>query len=246
MKKVPSDPARLMYAGTAFLFIVLSFIGFRHFYLHGNAYPGRPLTPPIRSVLIAHGLVMSLWMMMFVLQTLFVVKRQYRIHMFMGRIGAVLAGFVVYFGVSVSVSAARVNPPDFKLWGLVPEAFMAVSLSAIVLFAVFVGIAVWKRRRPEIHKPMMFLGTLAAVAPAIDRIAPVKSLYENSFAGGVFGPYFPVLVIGAGYLVLKTALTRTLERPAMTGFAVLAMAGALSMKLAATPVWSRVAGMLLR
>lgn len=245
MNTQKSDSLRFFYAGFTVLLFILVFIGFHFFYLRGQAYPGRPLTPPIRTIVIAHGVAMSVWMLLLIMQTLLITGRQFRLHMFLGKAGAVLAAALVYLGVRVSIEATRVNPPDFELWGLVPKEFLAVSLSAILLFGIFVAIGVWQRRRPAIHKPMMFLGTLSATGAAIDRIGPIKQLYEHTLLGQTFGPYFPLLVIGALFLLLRGILTRQLDKPFLTGLAVLGAVGAATMFFAASPQWTAVADYLL-
>ena len=58
---VRSDPVRLLYAAAALLLFVLMLFGFQQFYVHGKAYPAHPLALPIRMLLIAHGVAMTLW-----------------------------------------------------------------------------------------------------------------------------------------------------------------------------------------
>jgi hypothetical protein len=245
-KSSPKDPARFFYAGAAFVLLVLAFLGFQQFYLHGKAYPGRPLTPPIRNVLIAHGIAMTAWMLLLVIQPLLIANRHYRVHMRLGKIGAVLAAGIVFLGWSVAVGAAKVNPPDLQLWGLAPKQFLAIPVSAIVMFAGYVAIGLWNRRRPEVHRPMMLLGTLTASVAAIDRISAITHFYAHNVWGAIFGPFFASTVIGAAFLLVKWALTRTFDRTYAVGFAVLAVVGPLTMKLATTQAWDGFAGFLLR
>jgi hypothetical protein len=40
-----SNPARLLYAAVALLLLVATLLGFRQFFLHGKAYPGREIVP---------------------------------------------------------------------------------------------------------------------------------------------------------------------------------------------------------
>ena len=51
----PARALRVFHVGTALLLLSLVLWGFHHFYFSGQAYPGRPLTPPIRTLVIAHG-----------------------------------------------------------------------------------------------------------------------------------------------------------------------------------------------
>ena len=242
----PQDRARFFYAGAAILLLVLAFLGFRLFYLHGNAYPGRPLTPPIRNVVIAHGVAMSAWVVLLVIQPLLIVNGKYRVHMFLGKIGAVLAAGIVFLGLRVAVAAAAVNPPDLKLWGLVPKQFLAIPLGVIVMFAGYVAMGVWNRRRREVHRPMMLLATLFAITAATDRIGSITNLYAHTVWGSIFGPFFTILVIGAAFLLVKWALTRSFDRWYAMGYAGLVVAGPLIMKLAPTQAWDGFASFLLR
>ena len=228
------------------MLLALAFLGFRLFYLHGNAYPGRPLTPPIRNVVIAHGVAMSAWMILLVIQPLLIVNGKYRVHMALGKIGAVLAACIVFLGLRVAVAAASVNPPDLKLWGLAPKQFLAIPVGVIVMFAGYVATGVWNRRRPEVHRPMLLLGTLIAVTAATDRIGAITNLYAHTVWGAIFGPFFTTAVIGAAFLLVKWALTRSFDRAYAVGYAVFVVAGPLILKLATTSVWDGFASFLLR
>src|SRR5512143_1036283 len=189
--KEPALPnrARLFYTGAAALLLILMVLGFQQFYLHGKAFPNRELTPPIRTLLILHGTAMSAWMLLFLAQPLLIVSGNRRVHMMLGRVGAVLAACIVFLSLRVGIEAARVNPPDMKLWGLVPKQFMAIPVISILIFAVFVIVGVWNRRRPEVHRPMMLLGVLAVVPAAVDRIDAIRSLYSGTVWGTIFGPF---------------------------------------------------------
>lgn len=96
---------------------MLTFIGFKLFYLQGQAFPGRPLTPPIRTQLITHGVLMTSWMLLSVLQPLLVAAGRKRVHMTNGMFAAGLAVAIVVVGYLTAINVARVNPPDLKLFG---------------------------------------------------------------------------------------------------------------------------------
>lgn len=246
MNRERLNSARFFYVGAAIFMLVLVFAGFQLFYLQGRAYPGRPLTPPIRTVVIAHGIAMTAWMILFLIQSLLIARGNRRVHMLLGKIGAALAVAVVYSGVQVALGSASVTPPEVKLWGLEPRQFLAVSLGAIIPFAIYVAIGVWKRKRPEAHRAMILLGTLVASAPAVDRITNVRLLYEHHLLGAVFGPFLPPVVVGAAFFLVRWALTRSFDRAYAWGYAALVLIGPAAMTLAKTPAWAGVARMLLR
>lgn len=240
---VRSNPARYLYATFAGLLLVATLVGFQQFYLHGKAYPGRELLPAARPLLIAHGLAMSAWIVLFLVQTLLIAGGNRRLHMALGKIGAVLAASIVVLGWLVAIAVVRYGP-EFPLWGLTRRQFMAVPICTVTGFGIFVAIAVANRRRPDVHRPMMLLATIAIVAAATDRIAAVVALYGDTIWGRIFGPFFPVVVIGAVFFVLKWMLTRSFDRRYALGYAALVAADALIMGVAPTGAWVRFASFL--
>jgi small basic protein len=184
-------------------------------------------------------------MLLFLVQPLLIVSGNRRVHMTLGKAGAVLAACVVFLGLQVGIQAARVNPADMKLWGLAPKQFMAIPVISILMFAGFVIAGVWNRRRPEVHRPMMLLAVLAVIPAAIDRIDAIQSLYRGTMWGTIFGPFFSMLVIGLFLLLVKRLVTGSWDRWLAMGYAGLVIASALIMQLATMSAWDHVAWLLL-
>lgn len=120
-----------------------------------------------------------------------------------------------------------------------------VSSSAIVLFAVFVLIGILKRKRADVHRPMMLLASLSILPPSLDRITVIHNLFEGSVLGNLFGAYSSSLVVGIVLVALHCALTRSLNRSLAIGFAVVIAVAFATMQLAPTPAWDSVAGLLV-
>ena len=239
-----TNPARLLYAAVALLLLAATLAGFQQFYLHGKAYPGREIVSQAKLLVIAHGVAMSSWIVLFLVQPMLIVSANRRLHITLGKIGAVLAACIVVLGLRVPIEVTRFGP-EFPLWGLTRRQFMAIPMISIVVFGVFVALGVWYRRRPEIHRPMMLLATLSIVAAATDRITGLPALYGASFWGRVFGPFFPALVIGASFLVVKWLLTRSFDRYLAAGYAALVAANAMIMAVAPSDIWGRFAAFLV-
>jgi hypothetical protein len=242
---VRSDPVRLLYAAAALLLFVLMLLGFQQFYLHGRAYPADPLAPPIRMLLIAHGVAMTLWVITFAVQSVLIAGGNYRLHMAVGPFAVALAVAMVLLGLRLPIQATRFEP-DFTLWGLNRVHFMAVPIFAILTFGAFVAAGIRHRRRAEIHRPMMLLATLSIVPAATDRITGLPNLYAASIWGTLFGPFFTALIIGTLFLVVKSVLTRSFDRWFATGLAVLIVVDVFIMRLAPTDAWGRFAAFLVR
>lgn len=237
--------ARLFYSGAAALLLLLMFLGFQQFYLHGKAYPNRELASPIRTLLILHGIGMSAWVLLFLIQPLLIVAGDRRVHMMLGRIGAMLAACIIVLGFRLGIESTLISPPDLRIWGLAPKQFMAVPIISMMIFAGFVAVGVWKRQRSEIHRPMMLLASLTAMSAAISRIDSISGLYHGTVWETVFGPFFGMLVVGLLFLVMKWSLTRSFNRWFAMGYAGLAISCLLILQLATTSAWDHFASFLL-
>lgn len=247
MAKELSSPnyRRLFYPGVSVLLLILMFLGFRHFYLYGRAYPGRELAPPIRTLLILHGIGMTSWMLLFVAQPLLILAGNRRVHRLLGRIGAGLAAVMVILGFRLGIESTLLSPPELRIWGLAPKQFLAVPIISILIFSGFVILGVSKRRQPDVHRSMMLLATLAIISAAVSRVDFLNSLYLGTIWEAVFGPFFITLAIGALFLAIKWLLTRSLNPWLAWGYGGLVLSDALILQLATTGFWDRWADFLL-
>lgn len=154
---------RRLYTAGALVAAVVAFAGFaRSYYLKGSFD-----TPPLSPVLHAHGLVMTLWFVLFIVQARLVAARRTDLHRRLGVAGALLAVLVVILGAVVAIDGARggLSP------GLPPLVFLAVPLGMLVVFAALVGTAIALRHRSDWHKRLMLLATLSLLTPALARLA---------------------------------------------------------------------------
>lgn len=234
---------RMTYAVAGGVLFALMFIGFQQFYLHGRGFPNHPIFPLVKGLVIAHGLAMTVWMVLFVLQTILIVNNSFRIHMSLGIFGIALAAFILVVSPWTAIQATRLEP-DAMLYGLHRKQFLIVPLTDMLKFGPFVIIALLNRRRPEIHRPMMMLATLSVIAAATGRIPALNNIYASTVWDRLVGPYVPMLVFGAAFLVVKTILTKKFDRWFTIGFAALAAFSFLIWQTAPTVAWERVANFL--
>jgi hypothetical protein len=153
---------------------------------------------------------------------------------------------MVVLGLRVAVAVARITPPDVFTSGLAPNSFMLVPIVIILTFAIYATVGLWKRRRSEIHRPMMLLAALAAMPAPIGRINAINVLYVGTVWERRFGEFFGTLVVGAFLLGMKWLLTRAFDRWFAMGYAALLIASMLTMRLATSGAWERIAAVLLR
>jgi hypothetical protein len=246
---LPTKPAaagRYFYSIAAIVLFVLMFLGFQQFYLHGKAFPNRPLAPPVRGLLIMHGVAMTLWMVLFLVQPLLVAGGNKRMHMTVGKIGAVLALCIIGLGMYTAIQSAKFTPPEARIWGLPGKNFMAVPVISIIVFAVYVGLGVLTRKNPAIHRPMMFMAVMSTMSAPIARIEYLSSMYHLTIWEHLFGPFFMTLVIGAILFAIKTIMTRSFDRWFAISFAALVALNWFNWAVAPTDVWLTIATALTR
>lgn len=236
---------RYFYAAATVLLLVLTIVGFKLFYFQGRAYPDRELTPPIRSLVITHGVAMSLWMLLAIAQPLLVASGNVRLHRKLGVFTAGVAGALVLLGLKIGIESTRVAPPEQMFGPFTPKQFMATPVIAILMFASLVLIGVIYRQRAAIHRPAMFLATLTVVAAAISRIDALNHLYYGTVFQKIWADGFFTVVFGAAIVLAKWALTKSWDRWLGLGYAYLAVGFFGIAQIMGTAVWDRVADLLL-
>lgn len=245
-KRAPTPAAKLFFPIAAIVIAIVSVIGFSRFYMHGMAYPGREIAPPIKSLVVAHAVAMSAWLVLLIVQPWLILLRRHKLHMKLGRAGAGIAALVVLLGLWLSVRSAQVTPPEVVLWGMSPKQFMALSSTTMVVFAAFVTLGVVYRRKPHIHRAMMILGTVFMLAAAFDRIDPLKNLYMGTIWADIFGPFFLALVLGVLMAAVRSVLARRLDKVFAGGMLVLIVLAAIAMKIGPTSAWDSFASIVVK
>ncbi len=110
---------------------------------------------------------MSSWFVLFGVQTLLVEKRRIDLHRRLGVFGAVLAALMLIFGaIVVTINAREGRVPDAAAIPVI----VILSYLNLLIFGLFVGVAIYLRRRSEFHKRLMLLATLNLLSAAINRI----------------------------------------------------------------------------
>ncbi len=162
--------------------------------------------PELPLHVVAHGALMTAWMLLFFVQTLLITSDRRAVHQRLGVGGLFLAVGVVVSGVTAILLAlprliALANPPDPSI--VIAENLPAFSgdIGSFMAFSMAVGGAAYFRRRPETHKQLMLLASMLLIAPAITRIWAWSGL-ENAqeFWFPVTENGLAVLIIGGAWL----------------------------------------------
>lgn len=167
MKTQPSPKSRTgqqLFVVYAIAIAAMIFAGFaKNYYL--RAWLG---TRAITAMVHVHGLVMTMWVVLFLTQTLLVEKRRTDLHRKLGLAGASLAIIIVGLGVYTILGSIMRQHLDTsaRLYALEFVAFDGVSL---LLFGGLVLMAMRLRSRPQTHKRLMLMAMIALLPPAFGR-----------------------------------------------------------------------------
>ena len=193
--------------------------------------------PAVANALVhAHAVVMSVWVLFFVMQVALIRSRNVKLHMTMGFVGIALAALVVVVGMATAYDAQLVRgaaPP-----GANPHAFFLLPVSDMTLFVVFFSAAVYFRKRPTEHKSLMFLTAIAFTPAALFRIPAVPPDYAMIWAFGV-----PAL-ISIGALAWHSFAHGRVNRVFAAGVALVVAAVPLRPVIADSNAWLSIVAML--
>ena len=163
---------RRFYGAAALVAALIAFVGFAPTYYLKGVFGA----PALKALVHVHGIVMTLWILLFFAQVALVAARRVDLHRRLGVAGAALAAIVVVVGIATAIDGARrgVSP------GPPPLVFLAIPIGVALVFGLFVGAAVLLRHRSDWHKRLMLLASIAILTPAIARL-PVEAIH----AGGI-------------------------------------------------------------
>jgi hypothetical protein len=124
---------------------------------------------PPTPLVIAHGIVASAWLLLFLAQATLVATGRVAVHRRLGRVGPVLAVVMIVLvflttvemgrrGYDLSLDVTRMFPPPP---GASESAADILSpLLGFLAFPLLVAAGLWYRHRPDIHKRLMLFAVL--------------------------------------------------------------------------------------
>ena len=172
-------PDRLFFTGMAAALVAVTFVGFAPTYYLAPVFGARPVTPLVH----VHGVVFSVWVLLFLGQTSLIAARYRNLHKLVGYAGAVLAVAVVVIGLMVAIEAGRLGsgPPTRH-----QPSFLVYPLSNMFIFATLSALAIRWRWHADYHKRLMLLATMALCITPLARISRFAGLpFEPSAIGGM-------------------------------------------------------------
>ena len=172
---------RWIYVFMAAWFMLITLVGFVPFTIDRIAANRAGTKPPFPPILHVHAVVMSLFLLLLLTQTILIATGRIKRHQWLGRAAFVLVPLmvvvmflVVRASYDAAFSFAQTAPAQVReklLKGLSHDNTLLFEIREIVLFPIFMFIALRARRSdPNLHKRMMFLGTGVLLLAATNRI----------------------------------------------------------------------------
>ena len=228
---------RRLYTGVAIGTALVTLVGFAQTYYLKFLFG----TPPLRLLLHIHGLVMTGWIVLFLVQVRLVAVHRTDLHRHLGVAGAVLAGLVLLVGATVALSQGHLhlianNEPIEP-----PLVLLPVTLGILLLFGTFVTAAILLRNRADYHKRLMALACLSILSPGIDRLPLHFIVYAERLT--LFGLNDLCIALCIAYDTFKS---RRLHPAWVWAGALIVSLQIVTLVVRNTSVWLRMAEWLLK
>ena len=223
---------RIFFASMAILLCAVVFIGFSPTYFRAGMIHA-PLPSPI---LHFHGAVFTLWMLLFLVQTALVSARRVKWHMSLGIVAFCLPPIMIVLGFIAAVDALH---RGVSIGPLDPAVSLSIPLLGIAWFTVLILASWWTRRRPDAHKRLILLSTIALSDAALGRF-PWDRIGMSPAAGAVTGLGLMIVLVLLYDLFALHRIHRSNIWAAPITFAV----GAFAVPVGMTHAWHAFAAFL--
>jgi uncharacterized membrane protein YozB (DUF420 family) len=221
--------ARWFYVGMGLAVIGVVAAGF------GPSFYVRPATvPALAPRVIAHGILFSSWVVLFLVQAALAASGQIRLHRRLGLAAAGLAVIMLVTAPPMAVDLARRGLPPGE-----PLEFLLVILADLLLFTIFLAAGLYNRHRSKTHKRLMLLAMVSMLPPSISRW-PIAVKHPAQVIMGI------MLVFLAAAPIFDLLARRRLSRVSLWGGLAVLVSLPLRFAVAQTAAWHALANWLVR
>ena len=248
----PPPVQRRFYVSMGLFMILLIAAGFGPS-IAGSSHRDSPAT----ALVIVHGIVLLLWMLLFVTQSALVATRNVVIHRWLGPLGFVLASLVIVLGYSALLDFARrgydlsgdmiraISRTGLRLRDPAPILF---PLSELLIFGCLGAAALWHRQRPAIHKRLMLLATLSLATEPILHLVGHLAIYWPALrgSGGRISALFTILLLTASAIYDRASKDRVHPVSLWTPIVVFVWQNLLGFVVLPSAFWRENVGRLIR
>ena len=172
---------------------------------------------PRPFLLWIHGSAFAGWVVFYIFQSALVRTHNVKWHRFFGWFGAGLAALMVPLGFAISIimgrfDAVQLHQPD--------PTFLSITFYDMFAFGVMVSLAIAWRKKPELHRRLLFIATCSLLDagfgrfdfifnhslfyPALDLVillGVVRDLLVDRRVNAVYRYAIPMLIVGQSLAV---------------------------------------------
>jgi uncharacterized membrane protein YozB (DUF420 family) len=234
--------AMRFYLGLAVLMFAVVAVGFGpSLYLRRVVGTVDRFGPSLPPHLLAHGSVLTVWYVLFLVQTLLVRTGRRDIHRRLGVLGAAVSVAVVASSmITMRMLVARLGTGG----GQLPPRVVFVVVSdfwVLVAFTLLVAAAVHFRRQPETHKRLMLLASVFLLGPALAIGRPIGRTLMPLLPNGLLPSTVFTLVSIGTLICYDVATKKRLEPATVWGSVAIGAAFAATRIMVSSPVGSAFA-----
>jgi hypothetical protein len=153
---------RIAYMAVSLLMTSIAIIGFWRLYF-GPLVFGTLVQPLLIHI---HAIVFTGWLVLFFLQAYFAATKRIRLHLAVGKAGIGYGVLLIVVGLTTGVIRAEASPP-----GRAEQLLLAITQD-MLMFAGFFGAAIWHRKKPRLHRPLMVVAASSLLVAAVARMGP--------------------------------------------------------------------------
>jgi hypothetical protein len=221
--------ADYFYFSMSLLIAAIVVYGFSHTVDHNLVHAN----PPRPALLWVHGILFSVWVGFYILQSALVRARNVKLHRTLGWAGAALGSSMIVVGFWVAVVMARFDVN--QLHRVDRDVFLAIPFLDMLTFATCLGLAILWRKQPERHRRLMLIACCALTAAAFGRLTIMHSIPPLYFYSGVDG----LILLGA---LRDLAVSRRIHTIYLTAIPLLVAghAAALHLFMHKPAFWMRI------
>jgi len=189
----PPRRASIFFGACSIAMAAVVFAGFSRTFFLKSWFPEAQILAAPEPIFYLHGTVFTAWIVLVIVQVFLVRSGNTLTHRKLGVAGGVLAVAVFSLGMTGALVAAG-RPGGFIGVPDPPLTFLAVPVFDMLLFALFVGMAIVRRGNAQNHKRLMFLATVNLLQAAFIRMIPARVV---EITGPMLSSWLPDLFIVA-------------------------------------------------
>lgn len=143
---------------------------------------------PRPLILWMHGAAFAGWIAFFIFQSTLVRVHKVSWHRSIGWFGAGLATVMVPLGVTTAIVMARFDIARLHQDERDAHAFLSIPFYDMIAFGVLIGLAIYWRTKPELHRRLIFIATCGLMDAPVAR-------FDYVFNHNLFYPLLDLLMV---------------------------------------------------